>query len=353
MDPEGILMHIDRANEITMAPEAALAARPVSAFGLVTMPAAGTPAAGSSFGAGRARDAGLLRFVGEVLNIAAIFPLRHTAIVASATVPVAHSVRIADEERADLMLDTEGSDLARGLVAQVAHAPLGPTADVVLRPLQLLPTARVLLAPALLSSELAELPASLPLERADTAPRDDEGLSRVGRHGSQVDLSQVNGRLGAAGSHLRLRYLEADVQLKAPVPDQRACPGVLWQDDWQYQRRVAFAHRQHDAPFLPVDGLSGPLDGVERFGVPGILRAQFWMLPAQRARCLHVGEEGMYDLLHGLSIEGEPAFGGLLQLPLPRPPGMGDARLLVCLHAEIPHSGRFHLRCFEAVEAGG
>ena len=56
-------MHIDRANEITMATEAALAARPSSAFGLVFVLASGTPAAGASFGAGRARDAGLLGFV--------------------------------------------------------------------------------------------------------------------------------------------------------------------------------------------------------------------------------------------------------------------------------------------------
>src|SRR5207245_5339249 len=92
VDTKGILMHIDRANEITMATKAALAARPSSAFGLVTMPAAGTPAAGASFGAGRARDAGLLRFVGEVINVAAVFPLPHAAVVMSATVPVAHAI---------------------------------------------------------------------------------------------------------------------------------------------------------------------------------------------------------------------------------------------------------------------
>src|SRR5207302_952838 len=171
----------------------------------------------------------------------------------------------------------------------------------------------------LLLGELAKLPTSLPFEGTNTAPGDDERLARVGRHGSEVDLPQVNGRLDAAGSLARLRYLEADVQFKAPVPDQRACPSVLRQGDWQHQGRVAFAHRQHDAPFLPMDGLSGPLDGIEAFLAPGVLHAHLRMLPAQRARCLHVGEEGVHDLLHGLSIEGEPAFGGMLQLPLPRP----------------------------------
>src|SRR5258708_16615103 len=59
VDTKGILMHIDRANEIMMATEAALAARPSSAFGLVPMPAPGPPDAGSSFGAGRVRVSGL------------------------------------------------------------------------------------------------------------------------------------------------------------------------------------------------------------------------------------------------------------------------------------------------------
>jgi len=135
VDTKGILMHIDRANEITMATEAALAARPSSAFGLVTMPAAGTPAAGASFGAGRARDAGLLRFVGEVINVAAVFPLRHAAVVMSATVPVAHAMWVADEECADLVLDTEVDDCASGLVSQVADALFGPSAHFVLRAL--------------------------------------------------------------------------------------------------------------------------------------------------------------------------------------------------------------------------
>ena len=48
----GKRMHIDRANEITVTREAAGAARPSSALGLMTMPTSGTPATGSSFGAG-------------------------------------------------------------------------------------------------------------------------------------------------------------------------------------------------------------------------------------------------------------------------------------------------------------
>src|SRR5262249_6288767 len=56
-------MHIDRPHEFTVAREPAGAARPSSSSGLVFVPTSGTPAASSSFGAGRARDAGLRRFV--------------------------------------------------------------------------------------------------------------------------------------------------------------------------------------------------------------------------------------------------------------------------------------------------
>jgi hypothetical protein len=81
-------MHIDGANQVAVAREAALSARPISAVGLVTMPAAGTPAAGSSFGAGEAQDAGMLVFVGEVVDVTAVLPLRHAAIVMTAGIPV-------------------------------------------------------------------------------------------------------------------------------------------------------------------------------------------------------------------------------------------------------------------------
>ena len=133
---------------------------------------------GSSFGAGRARDAGLLRCVGEVIDVTAVFPLRHAAIVMTAAVPVAHAVRVADEERPDPVLDTKVDDPARGLMPQIAHSPLGPSTDLVLGSLELLEASGVLLAAAQLLGELPELLAALPLEAADAAPGDDEGLAR-------------------------------------------------------------------------------------------------------------------------------------------------------------------------------
>ncbi len=67
-------MHIDRADQIAVAVEAADAARPVSASGLVLVPAARTPARGASFGAGEAQDAGLLGFVGQIVDITPVLP---------------------------------------------------------------------------------------------------------------------------------------------------------------------------------------------------------------------------------------------------------------------------------------
>ena len=93
MDAVRILMHIDRAHQIAMTSKAALAADPVSPPGLVCVLASGAPAAGSSFGAGRAQDASLLAFVREVVNVLAVFPLRHAPVVMATTVPGAHAVR--------------------------------------------------------------------------------------------------------------------------------------------------------------------------------------------------------------------------------------------------------------------
>jgi hypothetical protein len=74
MPPIGKSMHIDRANQVTVAHKSASAADPVSVPGLVFVPTSGTPAAGTSFGAGQAQDVGLFRFVGQVIYIFAVFP---------------------------------------------------------------------------------------------------------------------------------------------------------------------------------------------------------------------------------------------------------------------------------------
>ena len=345
-------MHINRANEVAMAPKAAPAADPVSSPGLVFVLASRTPARCSSFGAGRARDAGLLRCVGEVIDVTAVFPLRHAAIVMTAAVPVAHAVWVADEERPNPVLDAKVDDPARGLMPKIAHSPLGPSTDLVLGSLELLEASGVLLAATQLLGELPELLAALPLEAADATPGDDEGFASSRGDGCEMDFPEIDRCLHRTGCRFRLRYLDADVQLKAPVPDEGAGPGGLGKSEGQDERWVAFAHRQNDAPLLAMDGLSGPPDRVEAFLAPGIRACHLGMLPAQRTGRCDSGEKGVHDLLHGLSIEGEPAaFGSLFQLTLSRPMRMAHTRLLVQLHAVVPHAGRLHLRLFEATEA--
>ncbi len=148
-------MHIDRANEVTVSREPANSACPISSLGLVFMPTHRTPARCASFRAGEAHDVGSFGFVGEIVDIFTIFPQGHPLVVVSAIIPIAHPMRIADEERTDLVLNAEVDDLSGGLMPQIADTPLSPTALLVLSPLQFLPSARILLATRLLLSNFA------------------------------------------------------------------------------------------------------------------------------------------------------------------------------------------------------
>jgi hypothetical protein len=135
-------MHIDRTHEIAVATKPAATADPSSSLGFVLMLASGTPATASSFGAGRARDARLFAFVHEVIKVLAVFPLRHAAMVVTATIAGTHAVRIADEERADVVSDAEVDDFAGGLMPQVTDATRGPAAHLVLGPGEFFPAPR-------------------------------------------------------------------------------------------------------------------------------------------------------------------------------------------------------------------
>src|SRR5260370_32509382 len=177
-------MHIDRADEITMAREPASAASPISAFGLLFMPASGTLATCSSFGAGEARDVSLFRFVGEIVDILAILPQRHTLIVVSAVISIADTMRIADEERSNLLLDTKVDDLSCGLMTHSADTTKRATRDLVLGALQPLPATGMFLAAGLLLGAFATLLVALPLEGTNARPADAHGLPRF-RRGSR------------------------------------------------------------------------------------------------------------------------------------------------------------------------
>ncbi len=330
MDAKDILMHIDTPDQVAVAVEAADAARPISAFGLMFVSAYRTPAAGSSFGAGEAHDVNLLGFVGQIVDITPVLPQGHALVVMASAIPVAHAMRVADEERSHLLFDAKVNHLPGRLVPQVAHASLGSSARRVLRPLEFLPPAGMLLAPALLFGKLAELPVALPLERTDAPPGDDECRARVRRDGGQMNLTEVDRRLGRAGGLFCSRDFHADVQFKAVIPDERTGPGVLGQVKRQDNGRSPLSHWQDHTPALH--------------------NAHLGMLPAQFAGRLNRTQEGAEDRLHRLAMQGKAPLRGLVQIILVRPGDMPHSGLLVDVHAYVPDLRGFHLRRFQAAE---
>src|SRR5512142_1223625 len=106
MCPKCIQMHIDRANEVTMAAKPTDPADPISASGLMITPTYRTPATCSSFRAGEAHDMGSFCFIGKVVDVPAIFPSSHTLIVMSTVISIAHPMRVANEERSDFVFNT-------------------------------------------------------------------------------------------------------------------------------------------------------------------------------------------------------------------------------------------------------
>ena len=91
-------MHIDRADNVSVADKATVLTAPNPVFGFVLLSTSGTLATCASFGASEAQDVGLCRFVGEIVDIFAIFPQRHALVVVATSITSAHTVRIADEK---------------------------------------------------------------------------------------------------------------------------------------------------------------------------------------------------------------------------------------------------------------
>src|SRR5436305_14867326 len=98
-------MHIDRTNQIPVPGKLAFSAYPISAFGFVFVPTSRTPARCFSFVAGEAHVVSSLAFVGQIINILAIFPHCHALIVVPAFVLIAYPMMIANEEESDLFLN--------------------------------------------------------------------------------------------------------------------------------------------------------------------------------------------------------------------------------------------------------
>jgi len=350
MGAEGVTMHIHRAHQIPVAMKTAGAARPISAFGLMTMPTSGTPATCSSFGAGEARDAGLFGFVREVVNVLAVFPAGHALVVMPASLPLAYAVRVADKERSHLVLNTEVDDLPCGFVSQITDAPLGSPAVLVLSALQLLPTAGVLRAAALLFGEPAQLPKPLPLEGADAAPGDNQGLARAYRDGSQMDFTQVYCRLGNTRSVVRLGNLDAHMQFKAAIPDQGTRPALWRKRKLQDEGGAPSAHREDHSPVDLPYSLGGPVNGVEAFCAPGILHLHPRVSFAQCASGIDVGEKGAKDSLNRLAMQGKAPLCGPVQFVVGRPACMSKPGGFVHLHAHVPDLRRLLLCCFQFVQ---
>lgn len=213
-------MHIDTADQITVSRKSALFAMPLPVFRLVLMSTSGTLARCSSFGASEAQDMGLFAFVGEVVDITTIFPQGHALVVMSPVVAGTNAVRIADEERTDLVVNTEVDDLPCRFMAHITDPSFRASALLVLGTLQVLPASRVLLASGLLLGDLAQLLVALSLERSNTAPRDNQRLPCIRRHRRQVNFSEIDGCMDVPRCVLLLLDLDTHMQFKPTVPYQ-------------------------------------------------------------------------------------------------------------------------------------
>ncbi len=348
MGPIRKLMHIDRTDNVSVADKATSFTAPHPAFGFVLLSTSGTLATCASFGASEAQDVGLCRFVGEIVDIFAIFPQRHALVVVTTSITSAHTVRIADEKASHLMLNTEINHLSRGFVSHVPNTSRGPPAYLILGTLQLLPTAGILLAARLLLGKLAQALGALPLETANAAPGDNHGLASIRGQGGKMDFTEVHGGMNRTWDLLCLWNFHADMQLKAIVPDQGTCPARGRQVKGKHQRRPSFAHGQNDPSRLFADSLSRPHHGIEPLGSPGILHLGGGSLELPCG--LYIGKESMDDHLHRLAMQGKPALGGLLQLVTSRPFGMRYACLFVGFHAQVPDVGSLLLGGFQSAK---
>jgi hypothetical protein len=159
----------------------------------------------------------LCAFVGEIVDIFSILPARHALIVMPTRISGAHAMRIADEEGPYLTSDAEVNDVPCSLMTHISNASPKFLADFIPGPLQFLPTARVRLAAALLFGKLSQLFTALSFERANAAPGHNQGLPRTGGHGSQVNLTQVDGCLLLTRNFFDLWRFDASLVSSKPL----------------------------------------------------------------------------------------------------------------------------------------
>jgi hypothetical protein len=348
MSTIGKTMYIDRPHQITVSLKATGFTCPISAFGLMKMSTARTLTRCSSFRASEARDVSLFAFVSQIVDVFAILPQAHPLIMISAMILMTYAMRIAHEERSDLLLDAKVDDLSGGFVTQITNTTFASLAELILRLLQFLPATGMLLAPALLFGKVSQLLIALVFEGTDPTTGHDQSVLGIGGDGREVDFSQVDRGWVLAWSSFRSRNLDADVQFKASVPDQRTGSTFWRKIQRQNQRGTTTSHRQNGAPWLFADGLFRPHDGIEPLGFVGI--AHLGVAWFQLARGVDIGKEGMYNHLDGLTMQGKAAFRRFLQGVASRPWCMFKTSLFMHLHTAIPDVGRLLLSGFQSAQ---
>jgi hypothetical protein len=152
------------------------------------MPTDGTLATCSSFGASEALDAGLFRFVGEIVNITPILPEAHPLVMVASMVLVSHPVGIANEEGPDFLLKAKIDDFACGLMALVANTALCSSCLLVFGVLQFLPTPGMLCAASLFFADRPQGFRSLPFQRTNPPSGDNESFTGIGGHTGKMDF---------------------------------------------------------------------------------------------------------------------------------------------------------------------
>jgi len=212
-------MHVDGPNQIPMSLKTAVFTGPLPIARLVCMPTGRTPAARSSFGAGEARHMGLFAFVGEIVHVFAIFPQRHTLVMVSPVVVITDSMGIANKECAHLFFDAKVNHFSRGFMTQITNTPFSAATLLVFCVLELFPAPGILFASTLLFGNLTKMSVSLPLQRTNTAPGDNQGFSRVGCYRCEMDFSQVYRCLNIAGCLFNLWNLNTNMEFKTVIPD--------------------------------------------------------------------------------------------------------------------------------------
>ena len=121
---------------------------------------------------------------------------------------------------------TKVDHMAGRFMSLVTNTSFCSSALLVLRALQFLPTTGVLLATGLLFGKQSKLLVALMFEGTDTTSGDDQGSTHVRRDCCEVDFTKVDGSLVLAWSLFSAWYLDADMQFKTMIPDQRTRPAL-------------------------------------------------------------------------------------------------------------------------------